>query len=59
VVSAVNEIGLPLIDGAELFLASSDPLGLFALRIANHPSERGHELLADRILDDLSRIHPQ
>jgi hypothetical protein len=59
VVSAVNEIGLPLIDGAELFLTSSDPLGLFALRIANHPSERGHELLADRILDDLSRIHPQ
>jgi hypothetical protein len=41
---------VPVVDGVELFDAQPDPLGLYTLRINNHPSERGHALLAQAIL---------
>jgi hypothetical protein len=42
--------GVPVVDGVQLFEAQDDVLGLYTLRINNHPSDRGHALLAAAIL---------
>lgn len=47
---ALDASDVPVVDGVELFDAQPDPLGLYTLRINNHPSERGHALLAQAIL---------
>jgi hypothetical protein len=39
-----------VVDGAALFAREPDVRSLYTLRIDNHPSERGHALLADAIL---------
>lgn len=42
--------GVQVVDGVALFAAQPDTPGLYTLRINNHPSERGHAVLAEAIL---------
>jgi hypothetical protein len=37
-----------------LFAAQPDVASLYTLRIENHPSEKGHALLADRVLEAIA-----
>ena len=39
-----------VVDGVGLFAAEPDFLGLYTLRIDNHPNERGHAMLADAVI---------
>jgi hypothetical protein len=50
VVAALEELSLDGVDGAQLFRDQIDPLGLYMLRISNHPNERGHALLGDAVV---------
>jgi hypothetical protein len=43
------------VDGVALFAAQADVESLYSLGIDNHPSERGHELLADAIIAAIER----
>jgi hypothetical protein len=56
VMQITNRLGLRVIDGAALFRAAPDPVGLFALRMANHPNASGQALLAQRIVEELREI---
>jgi hypothetical protein len=47
---SLHRSNVHVIDGVTLFEAQPDLLGLYTLRINNHPSERGHALLAEAIL---------
>jgi hypothetical protein len=55
VMNALDAAALPFVDGAALFAAQPDVASLYTLRIENHPSEKGHALLADRILAAIAR----
>lgn len=46
-----TSLGIPVVNGAELFLEHDDPPALFVNRMQNHPNERGYALLADRVLE--------
>ena len=46
----LNAASFEVVNGAELFAAQPDVRSLYTLRIDNHPSEKGHALLADAIL---------
>jgi len=50
VMNVLDASTLQIVDGAALFAAQPDVRSLYTLRIENHPSERGHALLADAIL---------
>lgn len=50
VLAAVERSGAEVVDGVEVFAAQPDFRDLYTLRISNHPSERGHALLAEAIL---------
>ncbi|HXS80167.1 MAG TPA: hypothetical protein VN818_07775 [Gammaproteobacteria bacterium] len=39
-----------VVDGVALFAAEPDALGLYTLRMDNHPNERGHALLAEALI---------
>lgn len=58
VVEALAELPVEVVDGAQLFRGQPDPLGLYTLRINNHPSERGQALLAEAVLAALSDRKP-
>ena len=58
VAAATRDLGMDTIDGVQIFRAARDPLGLYALRIDNHPNERGHALLAEAILAKLDQVQP-
>ncbi len=50
VMDVLNASSLEVVNGADLFAAQPDVRSLYTLRIDNHPSEKGHALLADAIL---------
>jgi hypothetical protein len=50
VMNVLNGSALQVVDGAALFAAQPDVRSLYTLRIDNHPSEKGHALLAEAIL---------
>jgi hypothetical protein len=50
VLEALSSSGVRVMDGVALFDLQPDPVGLFTLRIDNHPNERGHALLANAVL---------
>ncbi len=59
VVDVIRKLGVDYIDTAELFLTQPDVRGLFAMRMSNHPNERGHALLGRRVAQELEkRLHP-
>lgn len=45
----LTELGIPLIDGAEIFAGHADPLSLFPFRKDGHYTPEGYRLLADLI----------
>ncbi|HVJ31458.1 MAG TPA: SGNH/GDSL hydrolase family protein [Gammaproteobacteria bacterium] len=47
---ALRESAVTVVDGAALFAAEPDYLPLYTLHIDNHPSERGHALLAEAVV---------
>jgi hypothetical protein len=55
--SLVNELGVPVIDAYPAFQGHSDPLSLFPFRGPGHYNQEGHRLLADTVLDAVSRRH--
>jgi hypothetical protein len=55
VLDALGTSDVSIIDGAAVFNAEPDRLGLYALRADNHPSERGHAVLADAVIAVLQR----
>jgi hypothetical protein len=50
VLDAVDPSQVVFVDGVALFDKQPDKPGLFTLRIDNHPSERGHAVLADAVI---------
>jgi hypothetical protein len=47
---ALHDSAVTVVDGAALFAAEPDYLLLYTLRMDNHPSERGHALLAEAVI---------
>ena len=47
---ALEEAPVEVVDGPEVFASEPDFLALYTLRMDNHPSERGHALLAEAII---------
>jgi hypothetical protein len=58
VLEVVNRLALPLIDAYSAFQAHADPLSLFPFRGPGRYSEEGHRLVAETVLNALSRRHP-
>jgi hypothetical protein len=58
VLNVLDQAGVSVVDGAALFAAQPDVLSLYTLRIDNHPSERGHALLADAVIAAIEREVP-
>jgi hypothetical protein len=54
VLSAVNELFIPIIDVEPAFHGHDDPLSLFPFRRFGHYNERGHRIVAATILRALS-----
>jgi hypothetical protein len=50
VMNVLNATQLTVVNGVELFAAQPDVRSLYTLRIDNHPSAKGHALLATAIL---------
>jgi hypothetical protein len=55
VLEIVNSLGIPLIDTQPTFQAHADPLSLFPFRGPGRYNEEGHRLIAEAVLDTLSR----
>jgi hypothetical protein len=53
VLESLAAADVKIVDGAALFDAQADPVGLFTLRVDNHPNERGHALLANAVLSTI------
>lgn len=53
VLDAVHPSLVGLVDGVALFDRQPDKPSLFTLRIDNHPSERGHAVLADAVIAEI------
>ncbi len=53
-VQRLHAQGIEVIDTVPLFTASADPVGLYLMRRANHPSAAGHRLIANYITSRLS-----
>ncbi len=49
----VSRLGIPVVDGVDLFKQSPDPAEYFTLRINNHPTAEGYALLAGRVLKEI------
>lgn len=56
VLQAARRLDLDVIDGAEAFLAHSDPESLYTFRMQNHPTEQGHALLAELVMTRLTSL---
>jgi hypothetical protein len=48
-----EELGIPVVNGVELFNAVPDPAALFTMRINNHPTAEGYALLAGKVADEI------
>ena len=58
VLTAVNNLGVPLIDLDPMFRTMDDPLSLFPFRAQGHYNDRGHLLVARTVLAKLSEQLP-
>jgi hypothetical protein len=59
VLASLDPQRVGIVDGAALFAAQPDMLGLYTLRIDNHPSESGHALIGDAVVAAIKgRIKP-
>jgi hypothetical protein len=54
----VSEMGIPVVDGVELFKAHPDPASHFTMRINNHPTAESYALLADQVLAEVVSQYP-
>jgi hypothetical protein len=50
VTKSLRDREVEVVDGAALFAADPDFLGLYTLRVDNHPNARGHAVLADAVI---------
>ena len=50
-------MGIPIVDGVDLFERHADPASLYTMRINNHPTAEGYALLADRVLDEIQAVN--
>ena len=55
VLRTVKQMGIPLIDIHSVFRSQGDPLALFPFRRLGHYNERGHRIVAEEVLRQLSR----
>ena len=55
VLRSLDRFPVVVVDGVALFAAQTDVDGLYNLGIDNHPSQRGHALLADAIIAAIER----
>ncbi len=53
----VAGLGIPYVDGVELFSRSADPAALYTMRINNHPTAEGYALLASGVVDEIRARH--
>jgi hypothetical protein len=53
VLTAVRELGIPIVDLVPAFEAHGDPLSLFPFRWSGHYNELGHRLVAESVLKHL------
>ena len=51
--SVVSRLGIPVVDGVDLFHQSPDPAEYFTLRINNHPTAEAYALLAGQVLNEI------
>lgn len=54
ILQLVAALNIPLIDMAPVFQAEADPLSVFPFRGPGHYNEKGHRLVAERVLSVLS-----
>jgi PAS domain S-box-containing protein len=54
VLSSVRALGVSIIDLHPVFAVQSDPLALFPFRQYGHYNEKGHELVAEKVLNSIS-----
>ena len=57
VMDVLRAQGLPVIDGAAVFLALEDPARVYTFGSGPQPNAAGHDLLARHILAELRRLH--
>ena len=55
----VDGLGIPVVDGVDLFERHADPAALYTMRINNHPTAEGYALLADRVLAEIQAVNPR
>lgn len=53
-VRRLHDQGIEVIDTVPLFSSAPDPVALYVMRRANHPSAAGHRMLADYIISQLN-----
>ncbi|MEW6298836.1 MAG: SGNH/GDSL hydrolase family protein [Thermodesulfobacteriota bacterium] len=58
VLTLVDNLDIPLIDVSPAFQAHRDPLSLFPFRGPGHYNEEGHRVVAEVVLNVLTRRHP-
>ena len=56
ILDLATTLGFPIIDIDRVFQAQSDPLALFALRMADHYNVDGHRLVAETILKSIPSL---
>ena len=49
----VGNLGIPVVDGVDLFKQNPDPAAYFTLRINNHPTAEAYALLAGRVMKEI------
>ena len=54
----VDQLGISVVDGVDLFETHADPAALYTMRINNHPTAEGYALLADRVLAEIQAVNP-
>ncbi len=52
----VTDLGIPVVDGVELFKSVDDPASLYTMRINNHPTTEGYAVLAGPVIDQVREL---